>query len=371
MAKFKKTQLLLVLLGVLVTMALVFSGCISGQNRPLGWSGVAISGDSLYFGSMDGKLISLEAANGNPIFQEEINDGQSMYGTPQIVDGVVYISTYSGTVYAINADSGNARWQYPKEDNLEPIVSGVTVVNGLAYFGCTDGNVYAIDIDTGEEVWQATTEKRIWATPVVDEDTIYVGSFDGQLYALDASDGSQRWTYDTGSSIAATALLDNGTVYFGSLDRTFYAVDAATGNLEWSFPPSDNGDTGPSGWFLATAVAYNGNIFAANLDGYIYVLDGASGNLVTKFNMNSPVAASPVISGQYIVFAAESGQISVIDGIEMELRQMANLEVKIVASLTAADGIVYVHTQEKEAIYAFNTETRQTIWNYAVSAAVE
>ena len=57
------------LLVVLVATVLLFSGCLGGGSRALGWSGVAISGENIFFGSMEGKLIALNSVNGNPKWQ--------------------------------------------------------------------------------------------------------------------------------------------------------------------------------------------------------------------------------------------------------------------------------------------------------------
>ena len=372
----------LLLLVVLLTTALVFSGCLAGSTRPLGWSGVAVAGDRLYFGSSDGKLVALDAANGNPDWQVSLagDDGGGglscaaggssvgIYGLPLVADELVYVSGYNGRIYAINADSGALRWQYPREgDNaLEPITGGVVLSGDNIYFGSFDGNIYALSAATGDLEWQFTTGNRVWATPIISDGRVYIGSFDSMFYALDATSGSHLWAFDAGAAVASTAQVVDGTVFFGSLDRTFYAINASDGSLKWKYPSGDAGSNGPQGWFWAKPLIYGGAVYAPNLNGRIYVLDTASGQKLTEYDLGSPAAAAPVLVGNLIVVASDEGKVYVIDADAQDICLLTDLAVKLLSPITVGEGIVFVHTQENETVYALDPESRVIIWSHAV-----
>ncbi len=380
---FRRNKILsvkrLLLIPVLLLVVLAISGCLGAGTRPLGWSGVAVSGGDLFFGSMDGKLIALDSSSGNPRWQVSLEGsaeggigcagpaaGVGIYGTPLVAGDLVFVSAYNGRLYAINTDSGALRWVYPHEGNLEPLAGGPALAGDRVYFGSFDGKVYALNVATGEKEWQFETGDEIWATPVVDGDRLYIGSFDNKLYALDTEDGSQVWTFKADGAFVSMPLVYNGTVYVGSLDRHFYALDAADGSLLWSFPANDEEQSRPGSWFWASAVAYNNAIYAPCLDGWVYVLDAESGLKITEFDLGSPVAASPVLAGSYIVVAAEDGRLHVIDGDSNEIRPLTDLALKVVAPLVASEGIVYVHTQEDETVYALDPEARLVVWSYTL-----
>ncbi len=139
---------------------------------------------------------------------------------PAIAGGAIYLGGTNGTVYALDAESGCARWAYRAKSGIR---SGVTVspweagdsdARPLAYFGDNLGNTYAIDAATGEEVWT----RRVYDHPAtlltgpatLSGDTLFVpissseeGSaafpgyecctFRGSLLALDARTGEERW----------------------------------------------------------------------------------------------------------------------------------------------------------------------------------
>ena len=51
----KKISLLLALV---IVGGMVFTGCY-GATQPKGWSGAAVSGDRLFVGTLDGRLVAL------------------------------------------------------------------------------------------------------------------------------------------------------------------------------------------------------------------------------------------------------------------------------------------------------------------------
>ena len=98
----------------------------------------------------------------------------------------------AGDVMALNASSGEIVWSHHArtysfdwEDEFRtdpsPAVAGDTV-----YAGLPDGRVYALDADTGEERWNHLGPRSVVSSPAVVDGTVYVGSNDGNLYALDA-----------------------------------------------------------------------------------------------------------------------------------------------------------------------------------------
>src|SRR5947199_9528781 len=83
----------------------------------------------------------------------------------------VYVGSYDGKFYALNAQSGAVKWKFATEgerrfeakgihglqprnqtiaDRWDVFLSSPVVGNGLVYFGSGDGNLYAVAIATGE-----------------------------------------------------------------------------------------------------------------------------------------------------------------------------------------------------------------------------
>lgn len=108
------------------------------------------------------------------------------------------------------------------------ITSSPAVVNGIVYVGSEDGSLYALDAASGRKQWSYRTESSLGgflkSSPAVVKGVVYVGSFDYSLYALDAASGRKQWSYQTGYYVASSPTVVKGVVYVGSDDHSLYAL---------------------------------------------------------------------------------------------------------------------------------------------------
>jgi len=369
--------------GLLITLIVVlvfsFSGCFGAGARPIGWSGMTIAGDSLYFGTTTGEIAALTLESGRsgdpvPLDEQASNGGGCMaataalgiYGTPVIADGIMYIGgaglgSDTGRLYLFDIASGEVVDKFPRDGDVGPIIGGPAVSDGVVYFTSVDGNIYAFNTSNGKEIWRYETGGKIWATPVVNGDTLIVGSFDKKMYAINISDGSLKWSYQAEGPIASQSLVYEDTVYFGSFDRNFYAVNFGDGSLKWKYTAQ--------GWFWAAPLEYNGEIYAPCLDKNVYVLDAGQGTEIEKYELSGQLISSPVLVGNMIVVATKEAKIHIINGDNRDIRLLTNLNeenkatILVSAPLAVYEGIIFVHTQGQEAVYALDPETREEVWS--------
>ena len=328
---------------------------------------------------MEGKLIALNASSGARLWEVPFKTASTgggfgctptqttvaIYGTPAVEGELVYIGGYNGKIYAVQASSGALRWVYPREDDLQPIVGGPVVAQGKVYVGSSDEKLYALDAATGDKIWEFQTGGKIWSTPVIDGDRLFIGSFDKKLYAVDTTTGKEIWAkpFEMQGAIASTPVVSNNIVYIGSFDRHLYAVDASNGQQIWQFPVEGEVDNIPENWFWAKPVIYNNTIYAANLDGKVYILNAETGNeVVDAIDLGSPVSSWPVLVDSSIIIASEEGMIYTLDTGNNQSKTLANLEERVYAPLSASDGVIYVHTQERNLL-ALNAQSGVTLWS--------
>ena len=90
--------------------------CCGPNNR-----GVAVFGGKLYMGTLDAKLVALDARTGKPLWETQIADPEKGYSetmSPTVVEGKVLIGTNGGEygirgfVKAFDAESGKLLWTF-------------------------------------------------------------------------------------------------------------------------------------------------------------------------------------------------------------------------------------------------------------------
>jgi outer membrane protein assembly factor BamB len=359
----------ILLLALIMAIGLAGFSCVKGLS-PIGWSGGAVSDGTLYVGSREGRLVSINLTSDSRLWSEALkaatqpglfgcspysgggcgsgSAGVAVYGTPVIYGELVYMAGYNGKIYACNIDNLATRWVYPRGDSyLPPIVGGLTVAQDKIFFGCTNGEIenkkvkgmiIALDAATGDLLYQVEMDDKIWSTPAIEGDILYIGSFDKKLYALNIADGTVKWEFTTEGAIVATPLVADGTVYVGSLDRNLYVLNASDGGFKWKFTARNQ--------FWAAPVLYNDMIYAGCLDSRIYIIRADNGEKVAEFDLGNQVSAQPVVVGSSIIFATRKGAVYSVDTDTNQIRELANIKSEVNGPLTAYNGIIYLHTQD-------------------------
>lgn len=95
----------------------------------------------------------------------------------------------------INADnvaSMQLRWSHGN------VISSPAVVNGMIFIGSNDGSVYALKASSGSKLGSFATQSHVQSSPAVVNGKVYVSSDDNNLYALDTRTGALLWSYTVG-----------------------------------------------------------------------------------------------------------------------------------------------------------------------------
>lgn len=364
--RLKKTVASLILLAT----AILVTAC--SPSLVVGWSGPSVEGDVVYLGTMTGKVVAYDSANGDPRWQAALpapspaSGGfgcapqaarpMAFYGNPSTDADSVFIGSYDGTIYALNKTTGAVKWQYPRVDHIGAIVGGVAVSQGMVFAGSSDGKLYALSASNGTEQWTFATGHKIWNTPAIKDNRLYVGSFDGNLYALNPADGSLIWKFETEGAITADPVVVGNTVYVGSFDRRLYAVDTNSGKPRWSFQGE--------GWFWSAPVVKDNLLVAGNLDGNVYALEASNGNKLWKYETKGAVRPSPALVGDTVVAVSEDKNVYYLRSSSGSLIRAIPLASPVLASLAVQKGLVYVYSRQGLLI-AFNVENGVRVWEVA------
>lgn len=383
MKKNKKVIVLAIVLSLIILVASFSGGCSSSAYTNFGWSGSVVDNGTIYVASQ-GKIAALQKNNSSVIWQREIEKDAAassalscaqgatssvIYANPVVDNGVVYVATYTGKIYAYNTATGNLLWKYPAEGYVKGIIGDFIVDNGIIYFAAVGGAVTALNAETQTVIWQYDTKDTLWASPCLDGDTLFVASYDKKLFAIDIHSGDLKWAqpFKTDGPIVAAPVCNNGVVYIGSLDRGIYAINAQNGELIWEFSAKSSAEYTPRNWFWATPLLVDGVIYAPNMDGFVYIIDTADGKLISAVELGNSISSSPVLFEDKVIVATQKGDVYTINTGNYTKYLLKDLEFTVQSPLYMDEGIVYVHTIKTENLYAINANSGVVVWYYEVS----
>ena len=224
--------------------------------------GVAVWKGNVIWGTLDGRLIAVNAKSGKKVWERQVTDPEltlSITGAPRIADGRIFIGEAGsefhqrGYMAAYSADNGKELWRWwsvpgdPKKGFEQPELEmaaktwsgewwktggGGTPWDGINYDPVTD----MVYIGTGNGApWPAEIRSPGGG------DNLFTSS----IVALDAKTGKYKWhyqetpadsfDYDSTQQIVTADIVINGekkhVVMHAPKNGVFYVLDAFTGNV--------------------------------------------------------------------------------------------------------------------------------------------
>ena len=234
-------------------------GCCDVVNR-----GVAVAGNQIFLGTFDGRLISLDAANGSLLWEINTIDRSKPYtitGAPRIAGDKVLIGNggadfgVRGYVSAYDMISGEMKWRF------------YTVPAG------TDGPHEHPELDLAARTWDPKSAwdfgggGTVWDSMVYDPelDLVYVGTGNGSPWP---------------NFVRSPAGGDNLFL------STILALDANSGKLVWYYQttPGDSWDYTATQHMILADIEWEGQprkvLFQAPKNGFFYLIDRITGELL-------------------------------------------------------------------------------------------
>jgi outer membrane protein assembly factor BamB len=172
------------------------------------------------------------------VWSTSVGDGSGKQGigiAPVYASGTIYTADYEGRIAAVDAASGEKRWQMKTD---LPFSGGPGIDGNLLVMGTIDGQVQAFNAETGSNLWQTRVSSEVLAAPAIGDNIVVVRSIDGRVFGLDASNGNRLWIHDRSVPLLtlrgnAQLLVRAGAVFVGYDDGTIVALKIQDGSVAW------------------------------------------------------------------------------------------------------------------------------------------
>lgn len=315
-------------------------------------------------------VFALDASSGDELWRYDIPRGSwnELWVDPVLANGMVYVGSFNGRMYALDADTGELHWSFAAGD----VVRGpAAVVQDTVYFGSKDHHIYALDATTGTLRWRYETEGEVWVGPVVADGLALQGPGDEHLHALDAATGEFRWRYTAGSDRWSRPMVANGVVY-AAVHEDFSEVYQRGSNLEGIRHHGSvmalAADTGRFIWEYPTVGDVSGPVV---VDGVVYISASDERSYLLG---EAPASGNPAMRGYVYALDAAGGDL-------IWQRRTVSEVIDGLRGLTVADGTVYVKSYDQSRyrdrgeppvkpfhgqLSAFDAATGATVWLFEI-----
>ncbi|GAA0624841.1 hypothetical protein GCM10009422_21650 [Brevundimonas kwangchunensis] len=195
----------------------------------------AVTGDTVIVPFSSGEVVALRASTGQALWNQvlsrtsrtsALSELRDIAGRPVVSRGFVYAVGHSGVMAAMDARSGQPRWQLP--------VAGVNAplpVGDVVYVVSKSGELSVINRESGQVYWTRNlNEGRIrqeggflgfwdrtvtpeWSGPLLASNRLLLVNSDGDLVAFDPKTGAQTASLKLGAGSFIAPAAYNGSVF--------------------------------------------------------------------------------------------------------------------------------------------------------------
>lgn len=341
-------------------------------------SSPVVWGDTVYFGSEDGRVYAVNVQTGRKRWQFRTRG--PVWSSPTVMGGEVFCGSSDGKFYVLDAETGKKRRHFDARLNpangkrmetefgtpaLLQVNSSAVIAEGIACFWSLldhdeeaeenaddedfaddedwiepQDTLFAIEVSSGALLWQhPISSGGGMLSAAVSEGAIYIceeadGHGGSRCYALDLHTGEKRWEYHDLLG-GMTPLVTGGRMLCGAWGQRILALNKLDGTRLGSAGTLDS----PS------AAVVNDTIFIAGLD-----------------NDSDPSQQTPAL--QAVALTPENG-----DCHSVQWSHVLDAWPHRGGNVCVAEGIVYAFCTND--LYACAMETGERLWTFQAPDAIQ
>ena len=309
------------------------------------------------WGGMGGGVVDTTTTDGTRVWTPPLNT-KTVTGGAVLTDingagWYAIVGTSSGTVAAIDLNSGAVTWESPvlgttigsrvtvqyrsaSDATFQAQFTGDLVIVGTKNSSATNNKVYGLDAATGTVQWTfnnsgATAVDVVtgWPQVVYETNRVIVttksnGGTQASLWALSTITGSlvQSWSY--GDITMGLGGASNGTLYVGTTSGKLYEFDQTSLAMAWTGPYDTGTNNGIVGWVWEDW-DQRGRLYFSTSDGHVWALQTSGGSappsLVWKTTLAGASAPLVLESNGVLYVGASDGKIHELrlsDGVDQK-----------------------------------------------------
>jgi outer membrane protein assembly factor BamB len=214
-----------------------------------------------------------------------------------VVKGLVLVPAWNGTLFALDAKSGERRWSF---SGGQPLRAQTAYDGKNLYLASGDGTLSALNLE-GVLQWQQVLAAPLLRAPVVLPQGVAVVSREGLVVVYDQQ-GQLVWqrALDEVCYYGAPVYSEEA-LFVATAGNGLWKLDVKTGEVVWRVELA-----GPS---YATPLIDKGRIFIGDNSGALRVFGVDSGQLVTQFKLDREIQGRPLVWSDMLLIGSRDHKV--------------------------------------------------------------
>ena len=346
----------LVLIGLLLTLALVLGGCATGLTAS-SWSGVTTDADNAYIaGGPYVYAVNLQTGVEVWRFPAKAATATPFYATPMLTpDGQLIVGSFDHKLYSLNPQSGAENWRF--EQAKDRWIGAVLIASDAIFATNADYKLYALTF-TGALKWVAPfqADQAIWGSPVSDGSNVYFGTLGRKVYAVNAQTGKLTWVQTVEGAILGSPVLGpDNTLFVGTYGGVMVSLNTRNGNIMHQEKASS--------WIWSGPAQDGTNVYVGDANGMFYAFPITDTGQAWTQQFNGAIVGSPLVIDSTIVVGTDSGNVYFMDNTGQNVRPVM-VSGKIYASPVVAGTLILVAPTDGNNLLVALDQNGVTKWSF-------
>jgi outer membrane protein assembly factor BamB len=279
--------------------------------------GVAYDNGKVYCTTSFGEIVALQAKDGKVVWRQSI--GAPSRVAPTIHDGKVYALSINNEIHAFSAQSGSSLWTHAGISEAAGILGGASpaVSKGIVVSAYSSGEIFAFDAGSGQPIWgdllnpalridSVASIAHIRARPVISGGVVYIVSHGGQMVALDHKTGNRLWQREIGGIRSPAVIGDS--IFIVTNDGDLACIKRATGQIHWATAlPKVDSDKKAVLW--AGPIVAGGSLVLTGSNGQILFVSLKDGKVSKTIEMGVSSSLSPIAADGALYVLTDDGKV--------------------------------------------------------------
>jgi outer membrane protein assembly factor BamB len=195
-----------------------------------------VDGSTVLVGTDDGSVTATDLASGDQEWTLDL--GESVNTPVAAAAGIAYVAVGAGArtpgfIAALRETDGTQLWRLDL-GAAGSSISAPAVADGVVYATVSDGSIRAMDAATGEARWAAKLNVlSAGGSPAVSSDAVVVSDVRGQVYRFAPSTGERMWDFAMNAPVYGATVIAGAAVLVGDSSGDVSAIDLRSGDRIW------------------------------------------------------------------------------------------------------------------------------------------
>ena len=276
--------------------------------------GIAYANGTIYASTGYAELLALDAGSGAVNWRQPLD--LPARTAPTVCENIVALIEQNDILLTFDAATGTPGWRFLGD--VQNVATSVAVSgppaydSGIIVAGFASGTLAALDANSGTPLWEQSFSSAygqaspldfsdIVAAPVIAGGVVYAVGLGQNMQAIDLRSGAKVWGTNTSGAQPLYAAGD--FLYVLDTTQLLAAIHADDGLVAWTFqmPAFKNAKKHKKPIAWSGPILVNNTLILTNDHAELALVDPVAGHIVSTAKLPAPADMPPIITNGFLV----------------------------------------------------------------------